>query len=149
MSEKEKAIHRIREFNRFYMPKLGLLGNHYLGSNYSPTEARVLFEVYENDGCNAAHIAKTMNIDKSYLSRIIRSYEKDGYLVRTVSQKDSRSFHIHLTETGIKKTEYLIQESNQQIGQIIESLSEKEDKRLIEAFNTITDILKKCNDNEV
>lgn len=103
MSEKEKAIHWIREFNRFYMPRLGLLGNHYLGSNYSPTEERVLFEVYENDGCNAAHIAKTMNIDKSYLSRIIRSYEKDGYLVRTVSQKDSRSFHIHLTETGIKK----------------------------------------------
>lgn len=72
MKEKENAIYRIRAFNRFYMPTLDLLGNHYLGSEYSATEARVLFEVYEKDGCNAAHIAKVMNIDKSYLSRIIK-----------------------------------------------------------------------------
>ena len=78
MSEKEKAVQRIREFNRFYMPLLRLLDNHYLGSEYTPTEARVLFEIYENDGCNAAFIAKVMNIDKSYLSRIIRAHEKKG-----------------------------------------------------------------------
>lgn len=58
MSEKEKLIYRIRAFNRFYMPKLKLLDNHYLNSEYNPTEARVLFEIYENDGCNAAYIAK-------------------------------------------------------------------------------------------
>ena len=37
MSEKEKAVQRIREFNRFYMPLLRLLDNHYLGSEYTPT----------------------------------------------------------------------------------------------------------------
>lgn len=58
MQVKEKAVSSAREFNRFYLPKLGLVGNHYLGSEYSPTEARVLYEVYENDGCNAAYIAR-------------------------------------------------------------------------------------------
>ena len=142
MLEREKAICRIREFNRFYMPRLGLLGNHYLGSSYSPTEARVLFEVYENDGCNAAYIAKRMNIDKSYLSRIIRAHEKSGYLTRGVSSKDSRSFNIHLTALGIERTEACIKKFNQQIGEIIETLSEEECSRLIKSFNTITDILK-------
>lgn len=74
--EKETTVLKIREFNRFYMPLLRLLDNHYLGSEYTPTEARVLYEIYENDGCNAAYIAKEMNIDKSYLSRIIRAHEK-------------------------------------------------------------------------
>lgn len=145
MKEKENAIYRIRAFNRFYMPTLDLLGNHYLGSEYSATEARVLFEVYEKDGCNAAHIAKVMNIDKSYLSRIIKSHERNGYLVRIVSKIDSRSFDIHLTEIGTKRTEDLIQKSNQQIREIIEPLNATECNKLTDALNIITNILKKCN----
>ena len=146
MKEQKKAMNRIREFNRFYMPKMGLLNNHYLGSQYSPTEARTLFEIYENDGCNAAHIAKTMNIDKSYLSKIIRNHEKKGYLTRTVSTKDSRSYHIHLTETGMKLVKEFIEKSNQQIAEIISVLSKEEYISLIQALNTVTDILKKCKE---
>ncbi len=97
-ADKGKNSASNEEFNRFYMSKMRLLDNHYLGLEYSPTEARVLFEVYENDGCNATYIAKTINIDKSYLSRIIKAHEKSGYLIRSVSQKDSRSFDLHLTE---------------------------------------------------
>ena len=52
-----ETIAKIRSFNRFYMPSMNLLGDHYLGSEYSVTEARVFFEIYENEGCNAAHIA--------------------------------------------------------------------------------------------
>lgn len=145
MSEKEKAVQRIREFNRFYMPLLRLLDNHYLGSQYTPTEARVLFEIYENDGCNAAFIAKVMNIDKSYLSRIIRTHEKKGYLIRNVSKTDSRAYHLHLTETGLMQTKDFIQKSNEQIKHIIHSLNRKECTELIKALNTITSILENCN----
>lgn len=145
MSEKEKAVQRIREFNRFYMPLLRLLDNHYLDSQYTPTEARVLFEIYENDGCNAAFIAKVMNIDKSYLSRIIRTHEKKGYLIRNVSKTDSRAYHLHLTETGLMQTRDFIQKSNEQIKQIIHSLDRKECTELIKALNTITSILENCN----
>ena len=56
MTEKEKVIYRIRAFNRFYMPKLRLLDNHYLDSEYTPTEARVLFEIYENDAVSYTHL---------------------------------------------------------------------------------------------
>lgn len=82
-----KTIAKIRAFNRFYMPSMNLLGDHYLGSEYSVTEARVFFEIYENEGCNAAHIAQLMNIDKSYLSRIIKKHEKSGYIHRNALQR--------------------------------------------------------------
>lgn len=144
MEEREKAVRRIREFNRFYMPLLRLLDNHYLGSEYTPTEARVLFEIYENDGCNAALIARVMNIDKSYLSRIIRAHEKKGYLVRNVSQADSRAYRLHLTESGLQQTEDFIQKSNRQIGDIIRSLSRGECTELMNALNTATAILERC-----
>lgn len=146
--EKEKAVQRIREFNRFYMPLLRLLDNHYLGSEYTPTEARVLFEIYENDGCNAAFIAKVMNIDKSYLSRIIRTHEKKGYLIRKVSKTDSRAYQLHLTGLGLAHTRDFIQKSNRQIGDVIKALRQEECAELVKALDTITFILKNCDKAE-
>lgn len=140
-----KTVEKIREFNRFYMPAMALLGCNYLGSEYSPAEARVFFEIYENDGCNAAHIAKAMNIDKSYLSRIIKAHEKSGYLTRSRSEKDQRAYALHLTEKGRAKTESFIESSNRQIGGIISGLDKDDCMRLTEAMQVITDILKKCD----
>lgn len=149
MEEKERAVQRIREFNRFYMPLLRLLDNHYLGSEYTPTEARVLYEIYENDGCNAAFIAKVMNIDKSYLSRIIRSYEKKGYLTRTVSTTDSRAYHLNLTEEGMARITDFIRKSNRQIEDMIKTLDQDQCTELIDALNKTTAILGNCKNAEV
>lgn len=145
---REETVHRIREFNRFYMPAMELLGNHYLGSEYSASDARILYEVYVTGVCNAAYIANSMKIDKSYLSRIIKSHEKNGYLVRTQSKKDSRCFDIRLTEKGIERTEDFIDKSNQFIGGLIASLDEEKCQELTEAFDTITRILSECGENK-
>ncbi len=141
MQEKEQTVQRIRAFTRFYLSKLDLLNHHYLGSEYSPTEARVLFEVFRKDGCNAAYIAKLMNLDKSYLSRIIRAHEKNGFLVRTTSKTDSRSMELHLTQMGFNKAEQLVKKSNEQVGALLTQLSSKDCEALVEALDTITQIL--------
>lgn len=138
---KEKTVNRIREFNRFYLPEFDLLGNSYLGSQYSATEARVLFEIFTNDGCTAAVIAKTMNIDKSYLSRVIRSHESNGYLFRTVSAADSRAYELHLTDKGLEATKDFINKSNEQVGIKIQDLTDADCKRLVSALDTVTEIL--------
>ena len=139
---KEKTISRLREFNRFYLPVFGLLGNSYLGSEYSATEARVLYEIYAADGCTAAAIARNMNIDKSYLSRIIKGHEKKGYLYRTVSANDGRAYHLHMTEEGLQRTEYFIQRSNAEISEKIKDLDMDSCQRLTAALDTITEILR-------
>ena len=56
--------------------------------------------------------------------------------------------HLHLTESGLLQTKDFIQKSNQQIGDIIKSLSQEECMELIEALNTITTILQSCNKAE-
>lgn len=144
----EKTVSKIREFNRFYLPALGLLGNQYLGSEYSAAEARVLFEIYRADGCNAAYIAKALNIDKSYLSRIIKKYERNGYLFRIVSEKDSRAFELHLTKKGLQRVEDFIRRSNLQIGGILQPLTDKDREKLLIALDTIVGILKKCKPSD-
>lgn len=141
---RDAAVARIRAFTRFYMPAFDLLGSRYLGSPYSATEARVLFELHENGGCNAAYIARKLRLDKSYLSRILKSYEKNGVLTRTASKTDSRSFSLHLTETGAALAEELIQKSNRQIGAVIGALEPQDCRALIGALDTVTGILKAC-----
>ena len=145
---KVKIVQKVRAFNRFYMPSMELLGNHYLGSEYSVAEARIFFEIYENEGCNAAHIAKLMNIDKSYLSRIIISHEKNGYIQRMPSNDDGRSYAIFLTDKGKQRAEEFIRKSDDEIGSIIQNLSEDEEVRLANAFDTITELLSKSKGEE-
>lgn len=142
MNNKE-IVSKVREFNRFYMPKMNLLGNHYLGSEYSVTEARVFFEIYENEGCHAAHIAKVMNIDKSYLSKIIVKYEKEGYVQRISSCEDRRSYELYLTQKGKDKVKKLIYQSEKEIESILQYLSIEEQNLMNEALNTVIKLLKK------
>lgn len=143
-----ETVNKIREFNRFYMPAMDLLGNHYLGSEYSVPEARIFFEIYMNSGCNAAFIARTMNIDKSYLSRILKKHEKDGYIHKKISEKDSRAYELYLTEKGKNKAEDFIQKSNQQIYELIRQLPPNDCERLKDALDTVIGILNQCKGGE-
>lgn len=144
MQQKHRAVARVREFNRFYMPKLDLLGNRYLGSECSAAEARILFEIYQQDGCTASHITRTMNLDKGYLSRVLKAHEKKGYLTKRVSAGDSRCFTLHLTALGREVTEEFIRRSDQQIGAILDALDEDECRRLMAALDEITALLTAC-----
>lgn len=141
--QKDTLVNKIRAFNRFYMPAMNLLNNHYLGSEYSVTQARIFFEIYEHEGCTAAHIAQTMNIDKGYLSRILISHERNGYIKRIPSGEDGRSLQLYLTEAGTQRAEEFIQKSNAEIGTIIHSLSSEEMNALADALDTITTLLQK------
>ncbi|MDO5378976.1 MAG: MarR family winged helix-turn-helix transcriptional regulator [Clostridia bacterium] len=127
---------------------MNLLGNHYLGSSYSVTEARVFFEIYSHEGCLATHIVKAMNIDKSYLSRLIRSHEKNGYIHRERVTQDGRSFALYLTEEGRKLAENMIAQSNAEIAEAICHLSENETRMMIDALAVITKLLNKGKDDQ-
>lgn len=86
-----------------------------------------------------------MNIDKSYLSRIIRNHEKKGYVIRKVSETDSRAYHLHLTEAGLRLTKDFIQKSDQQVETVIHPLAENDCTELMKALDTVTSILQTCN----
>lgn len=85
-----------------------------------------------------------MNIDKSYLSRIIRNHERKGYLRRTVSEKDTRSYKLHLTREGRERAEEFDRRSGEQISGIIQTLDKEQYLRLIKALDTVTEVLEQC-----
>ncbi len=137
MDKKLSIVENIRLFNRFYFVKSKLLFGKYLNSNYSAAEARILFEIFENKKCTANFVAQKLNLDKGYLSRIIKRFEGDCLIKRTPSKKDARFFDITLTSKGLNLVQGLIKKSNSDIENLIQGLSPDDCEVLVSSMNTI------------
>lgn len=143
MGENEKTIDEIRKFNRFYSVNMGFLNQNYLESGYSAAETRILFEIRTHKVCTQSEIAKTLRIDKSYLSRIIRRLCAGGIVLKTKSDDDKRTARLSLTEKGENETQRLVNLTNGRIEKQLDGLSADECARLRDALHTVTSILEK------
>src|ERR1700731_632971 len=98
----ESPIAAVRRFNRFYTRQIGVLRKTFLDSSYSLGEARVLYEIASNGSPTASEIARSLNLDPAYLSRVLRNFEKRGLIQRRTSPKDTRQSHLTLSVRGRK-----------------------------------------------
>ena len=135
--KKIDIITEIRGFNRFYTSILGLLEQHILNSGYSLTEARVLFEISKTKHCTANKLCSELDIDRSYMSRIIKKFEEKGLITRQTSNLDSRNMEIQLTESGNETFYKLNERSNEQIDHLINKLNDQESEELINSMRMI------------
>ena len=86
MSLDEGIIADIRQFNRFYTNILGVLNKHVLDTGYTLTEARVVLEIGFMEPCIANQLVEKLDMDRSYMSRIISKLHKDGLLEKESSR---------------------------------------------------------------
>jgi DNA-binding MarR family transcriptional regulator len=136
------SIRKIRAFNRYYTDLIGLLDKHLLNSAYSLAEARILYEVHAAGSIQASHIMQVMHIDRGYLSRLLQQLEKSKLITRHPSEQDARVFMITLTEKGTREFQQLNKASDDQIGQLINPLSDPLRQELVAHMKAIMAILK-------
>lgn len=134
-------IAAVRRFNRFYTRQIGLLRKSYLGSPYSLTEARVLYELAQRKDVTAVELARDLDFDAGYLSRILARFEKRGLLSRTPSLYDRRQADLSLTAKGRKAFAPLDGRSAGQSAAMLDPLRREDRPRLIDAMRTIETLL--------
>jgi DNA-binding MarR family transcriptional regulator len=139
-------VAKFRAFNRFYTPVIGLLDQHFLNSEFSLTEVRVLFELnYARDGITAKELIALLQLDKGYLSRILLQFEKRLFIRKEKSVRDGRASLLRLTAGGKQVFNRLDQASEQQATQMLQSLPAGDLARLIGHMNAIQTILSPIN----
>ncbi|CAN5520573.1 helix-turn-helix domain-containing GNAT family N-acetyltransferase [soil metagenome] len=144
-AEQETRIAAIRQFNRFYTRKIGVLEQQLLESPYSLTEARVLFELAHRDRALAKDIGAELGLDPGYLSRIVQSFMDEGLMTRKPVQSDRRQFELALTAKGRQAYSRLERASHDEIGKMIEVLPGDGGQRLVGAMTTIERLLGNAN----
>jgi len=137
----ERRVAALRRFNRFYTQKIGVLEKGLLDSPFSLTEARVLYEIARAEEQTATQLGKQLGLDRGYLSRLLRGFERRGLICRTPSASDRRVTLLALTPQGRSAFAELDARSQAEIGTLLRTLPEEEQTRLVAAAGTIERVL--------
>jgi DNA-binding MarR family transcriptional regulator/GNAT superfamily N-acetyltransferase len=136
----QQTISAVRRFNRFYTRHIGVLRKTYLDNPFSLGEGRVLYEI-AHGARTASDVARTLDLDAGYLSRLLRNFEKRGLISRKTSAKDARQSHLALTARGRKVFAPMEQRSQNQAGIMLDKLDDAQQAQIVEAMNSIETLL--------
>ena len=132
-------IAAVRAFNRFYTRRLGMLGNGLLGTAHPLPQARVLYELGQRPVTAVADLRSALDLDAGYLSRLLTSLETSGLIARERSASDARRQDVRLTDDGVTAFEDLDARSRAEIGELLERLSDHDQRRVLAAMHALED----------
>lgn len=144
----QDAIKNIRGFNRYYTVWLDVISKSYLGTSFSWPESRTLFEIYLYDEISATELCEHLNMDKSYVSRILTKFEKNGLITRELVLGSKGTKKLRLTDAGMKEAKQIDKSGDEQIIQKLKSLDHETLNKLCEAMSVIEQILRE-NDGRI
>jgi DNA-binding MarR family transcriptional regulator/GNAT superfamily N-acetyltransferase len=136
-----EAIDIIRSFNRRYTRQLGLLDNGLLGSEFTLTEARVLYELANCEDSTATQIAGELGLDLGYMSRLIKKFGRRRYIKRNRSPVDARQSRLQLTERGRAAFDPLDRAARLQIAEMIAPMTPEQRSLLLSAMLSVQRLL--------
>jgi len=137
----EDRINAVRNFNRFITRKIGALREGLLHSPYSLTESRIIFEIANSSKLTASTLTKELGLDAGYLSRVLAGLEEREIIKKVRSAEDGRQRILKLTAEGEKDFILLNNRSHDEVAQLLDELSEREQQRLISAMQTVQCLL--------
>src|SRR4051794_5341659 len=94
----ESRVEVVRRFNRFYTRQIGVLHEHLLGSPFSLTEVRILYELAHRPTLATSTLCRELGLNAGYLSRVVAGFEKKRLIEKSRSSADARVFELKLTE---------------------------------------------------
>ena len=138
-------IETIREFNRFYTRRIGVLHEGLLNSRFTLTESRLLWELAHRDDLTATQLARELELDPGYLSRLLRSFKERGLIKSKRSADDARNQHLNLSAAGRRAFAPLDERSRADVSALLATLAETQQQQLLEAMARIEQLLGEPN----
>jgi DNA-binding MarR family transcriptional regulator/GNAT superfamily N-acetyltransferase len=133
-------VGQVRRFNRVMTERVGALNDHFLGRNHPLGEARLLWEIGEQ-GASIRELRRRLSLDSAYVSRLLRSLEKQGLVVVKRSEHDGRVGLVQLTGAGLRERIELDQRADAFARSMLEPLSENQRLKLGAAMAQVERLL--------
>ncbi len=139
----------LRAFNRFYTRRIGVLGERVLDSPFSLAETRVLWELAHapvgarggaagaGAGITASELARFLELDAGYLSRLLASLRRRGLIVAVADRTDRRRQPLRLSAAGRRAFAPLERRSLQQMSALLAPLNDAQQRELLAAAERV------------
>ena len=135
------CVDDVRRFNRFYTRRIGVLREGLLGSEFPLPEARLLYELGQRRQCTATELGADLDLDAGYLSRLLQSLRKRGFVAGKRSPDDARRSLLSLTAKGREAFSTLDSRSRGEVAGMLAKLPGVAQARLVEAMQTVERLL--------
>jgi DNA-binding MarR family transcriptional regulator/GNAT superfamily N-acetyltransferase len=131
----------LRAFNRFYTRRIGVLDEHLYGTGFTLPQTRVLWELAHHEGISAGELARLLDLDPGYLSRLLGTLKAKRLVRAQRSPADARQSILSLTAAGRRTYEPMNAHSQAQTQALLAGLDESARRRLLQAADTIENVL--------
>lgn len=141
MEHEALHVEAVRRFSRFYTRRIGVLQDGYNGTEFSLSEARIIYELAHREAATASELSRELGLDPGYLSRILKSFQERGLVQRQTSDVDARQYLLSLTELGQQRFAELNARSRGDMARMLSGLTPRQQQRLIHAMSEIETLL--------
>lgn len=135
-----EQVQQVRAFNRVVTQRVGALHDHYLSRDRSLGEARVLWEIGDDD-CDVRELRARLDLDSGYLSRLLRALESADLVDVVPSEQDGRVRVARLTAAGREERAVLDRSSDELAASMLSPLSARQRERLVGAMAQVERLL--------
>jgi DNA-binding MarR family transcriptional regulator/GNAT superfamily N-acetyltransferase len=133
-------IKQVRSFNRAVTQTIGALRDDYLGHRRPLGESRLLFEI-GGDGATVSALRDRLGLDSGYVSRLLRSLEKQELVTTEPSPGDRRVRIAKLTAAGKTELKTLNKDSDHLAQSILTPLNDRQRSKLTAAMAEVERLL--------
>lgn len=132
-----ERVAALRTFNRFWTHRLGVLRPQLLGSRFTLPESRVLWELAQGGEQTASALARTLDLDAGYLSRLLARLREQALVKARRAPHDGRQTLLSLSTAGRRALAPLDRASQRQMAELLAPLDDEEQQAVADAAATL------------
>jgi DNA-binding MarR family transcriptional regulator/ribosomal protein S18 acetylase RimI-like enzyme len=134
-------IRCVRSFNRTITQRIGALNSSFLDRGRPLSEARLLYEIGP-DGRDVSGLREKLALDSGYLSRLLRSLERQGLVRTRRGGRDGRGRYVEPTRTGLDELKEYERRSDGFAKCLLQPLSSNQRDRLVAAMAEVEKLMR-------